>query len=349
MSDRSEPGAPPGVDVGNVTTWLAAHVDTLAPPLEAELITGGHSNLTFRLADADGRRWVLRRPPLKQVLATAHDMGREALILEALAPTEVPVPPVVGLCRDDAVNGAPFYVMDFVDGTVVRNQADAAAIDEAVRRRAGESLVDVLAAIHAVDIDAVGLGDFAKREDYIARQLKRWQGQFEKSTTRDVPIMRQVYERLMATIPPQHEATIVHADYRLDNCMIDDAGDVIAVLDWEICTLGDPLADVGTLLVYWGDPDDPAMSLLPAPTLAPGFPTPAEVLERYASASGRDVSGVDYFVAFAMWRLACIIEGVYSRYVGGAMGDHDPSSFDFFGQQVILLAESAAARIDGLG
>ena len=347
MSDRSD--APAGVDLDNVTGWLADRVEALTPPLEAEIITGGHSNLTFRLTDADGHRWVLRRPPLKQVLATAHDMGREARMLEALAPTPVPVPPVVGLCTDESVNGAPFYVMDFVDGRVIHNRVEADELSAEQQRRAGESIVDVLAAIHAVDIDAVGLGDFAKREDYIARQLKRWQGQFEKSTTRDVPVMAEVYDRLHASIPPQREATIVHADYRLDNCMIGPDGDVIAVLDWEICTLGDPLADVGTLLVYWGDPDDPARAVLPTPTLAPGFPKPAEVLERYAAASGRDVEGIEYFVAFALWRLACIVEGVYSRYVGGAMGDHDPSSFEFFGEQVILLAESARKQIDALG
>lgn len=331
-----------GVHAENVTAWFQDRLPSVRPPLSFSLIQGGHSNLTFAVRDQNDGRWVLRRPPLGHVLATAHDMSREHKILSALGPTNVPVPPVVGLCTDDDVNGAPFYVMEFVDGTVVRDVTTAESLSSEQRRAAGESIIDTLALIHAVDVDAVGLGDLGRREGYIERQLNRWYGQFNKSRNRDVPLVDEVHDRLLGTVPKQGTATIVHGDYRLDNCMLDDRGQIAAVLDWEICTLGDPLADVGLLQVYWADPDEPTYSALPAPTSAEGFPTKSELLERYAAASGRDLSEIGFYVAFGYWKLACIIEGVYARYVAGAMGDRgDPSAFDFFGQQVVALAEQA--------
>jgi aminoglycoside phosphotransferase (APT) family kinase protein len=337
-----------GVDTEKVTTWFRDHVPTIEPPLTFALITGGHSNLTFSVSDQQGERWVLRRPPLGHVLATAHDMSREHTILSALGPTDVPVPPVVGLCTDDDVNGAPFYVMDFVEGTVVRDVPTAESLTADERRAAGESIVDTLARIHAVDVDAVGLGDLGRREGYIERQLKRWYGQFNKSRNREVPLVDEVHDQLLAGVPEQGPATIVHGDYRLDNCMLGPDGRVAAVLDWEICTLGDPLADVGLLQVYWADPGEPTYSGLPAPTSVQGFPTKAELLDRYAAASGRDLSEVGFYVAFGYWKLACIIEGVYARYVAGAMGDRgDASAFDFFGEQVVALAQAGHDALKG--
>jgi aminoglycoside phosphotransferase (APT) family kinase protein len=335
-----------GIDIDRVTAWLESRAD-VHPPLTFDLIQGGHSNLTFRVTDTTGGRWVLRRPPLGQVLATAHDMSREHRILSALGPTDVPVPPVIGLCEDDEVNGAPFYVMEFVDGTVVRDVSIAGQLSTDQRRAAGLSIVDTLAQIHAVDVDQVGLGDLGRKDGYIARQLKRWYGQFERSKSREIPLIDEVYHHLLSEIPEQGPATIVHGDYRLDNCMLDDTGQIVAVLDWEICTLGDPLADVGLLQVYWADPDEPTHSGLPAPTSVEGFPTKAELMARYADASGRDLSGIDFYVAFGYWKLACIIEGVYARYRGGAMGDRggDSSAFDFFGEQVIALAEAARQAV----
>jgi len=331
-----------GVDIDRVTIWLQERAPELAPPLTFELIQGGHSNLTFRVTDSAGQRWVLRRPPLGQVLATAHDMGREHKVLSALQPTDVPVPPVVGLCTDDDVTGAPFYVMSFVDGTVVRDAAGASELSIGQRAAAGASIVDTLADIHAVDVDLVGLGDLGRKEDYIPRQLKRWYGQFEKSKTRELPVVEEVYQYLLENVPDQGPATIVHGDYRLDNCMLGPDGRILAVLDWEICTLGDPLADVGLLQVYWADPGEPTHSGMPAPTSVEGFPTKPQLLERYAERSGRDLSEIDFYVAFGYWKLACIIEGVYARYVGGAMGSRgDASAFDVFGQQTVELAEAA--------
>ncbi len=309
-----------GIDPGPVTAWFEANVEGARGPLSFDLIAGGHSNLTFGVTDADGGRYVLRRPPLGHVLATAHDMSREHRIISALGPTDVPVPPTLGLCTDESVNGAPFYVMAFVDGHVVRDQPTAERVlDEKGRRRAGESIVDVMAAIHAVDVEAVGLGDLGKHDGYIARQLKRWYSQFQASnelTKRPVPLVHEIHDRLAARIPDQQGVAIVHGDYRLDNCMVDGDGNVIAVLDWEICTLGDPLADLGLLQVYWTDRTDPSAALLVAPTLAEGFPTKAELNERYAASSHRDLSQLDFYTAFGFWKLACIIEGVYSRYAG---------------------------------
>ncbi|CAN5786156.1 phosphotransferase family protein [soil metagenome] len=332
-----------GVDEANVTAWFAEHVGGFCAPLTFSLIAGGHSNLTYAATDGAGRQYVLRRPPLRQVLATAHDMTREHRIISALGPTDVPVPPALGLCTDEAVNGAPFYVMEYVDGLVLRDLAATEPLGAEQRRAAGLSVVDVLARIHAVDPDAVGLGALGRKEGYIARQLKRWYGQWQQSKTRELPVVDEVHDALAAAIPDQGPAAIVHGDYRLDNCMVDESGQIVAVLDWEICTLGDPMADLGLLWVYWTESGDARPALLNAPTLAEGFPNRAELVDRYAQASGRDPSAIDFYVAFGYWKLACILEGVYARYAGGAMGSGGSggSGFEGFAEQVSMLAESA--------
>jgi aminoglycoside phosphotransferase (APT) family kinase protein len=337
-----------GIDVASVTAWLEANIAGAQGPFEFELIAGGHSNLTYAATGTDGRRLVLRRPPLGQVLATAHDMRREHTIISALGATDVPVAPALGLCTDDTVNGAPFYVMDFVDGRVLRDAAAAEAITPEARRTASLSIADTLARIHAVDPDAVGLGELGKKDGYIARQLKRWYGQFQQSQTRDLPAVDEVHAALAARIPEQGPAAIVHGDYRLDNCMTDADGNVIAVLDWEICTLGDPLADVGLLMVYWTEASDASPMLLTAPTTVEGFLSRKEVLDRYAEVSGRDLSQVDYYIAFGYWKLACIVEGVYARYAGGAMGS-DAAGFEGFAVQVERCADAAADAVARLG
>jgi len=334
-----------GIRHEQVTSWFRDHVPGVEPPLSFELIAGGHSNLTYRVVDAAGGTWVLRRPPLGQVLATAHDMGREHRIIAALGPTPVPVPPAIGYCDDEAVNGAPFYAMGFVDGHIVRDAATATrALGVEERRAAGESLVDVLAAIHAVVPDDVGLGDLGRREGYIERQLKRWHTQWEQSKTRELPVVDEVHAYLSARVPEQGAATIVHGDYRLDNCIVGDDGRVRAVLDWELCTLGDPLADLGLLQVYWTDATDDHPALLTAATAVDGFPTRKQLIDRYAEQSGRDVSNLDFYVAFGYWKLACIVEGVYARYAGGSMG-RSGGGFEAFGQQVERLAAQAAAAV----
>jgi aminoglycoside phosphotransferase (APT) family kinase protein len=337
-----------GIDVAKVSAWLEENIPGASAPFDFELIAGGHSNLTYAATGADGRKLVLRRPPLGHVLATAHDMGREHKIISALGPTDVPVAPALGLCTDDAVNGAPFYVMEFVDGRVLRDAGAAQAISVEARRNASFSIADTLARIHAVDPAAVGLGDLGKTEGYIARQLKRWYSQFQQSQTREVPNVDAVHAALSARIPEQGAAAIVHGDYRLDNCMTDGDGNVIAVLDWEICTLGDPLADVGLLMVYWTEASDSTSMLLTAPTTVEGFLSRKEMLDRYAEQSGRDLSQIDFYTAFGYWKLACIVEGVYARYVDGAMGS-DASGFEGFAIQVERCAEAAAEAVARLG
>jgi aminoglycoside phosphotransferase (APT) family kinase protein len=345
-----------GINTQRVVPWLLQHVEGITAPVTFELIAGGRSNLTFSVTDAAGRRLVLRRPPMSHVLSTAHDMGREYRIISALQGTPVPVPSALAFCDDEAVNGRPFYVMNFVDGYILRGAAETeATLDEATRRVAGEDLVDVLVALHQVDVDAVGLGTLARRDGYIERQLRRWYGQFQQSQQqeqevgihRPLPLVEEVHRLLAEQVPAQHGTAIVHGDYRLDNTVLSADGHVNAVLDWELCTLGDPLADLGTLMMYWAEnpasqdalPANPG-SAIPAtaqpvtvqpvtvqpvtPQLAatalPGFLSRAQLAERYAARSGRDLSGIGFYVAFAHWKLACIMEGVYVRYAARAMG-----------------------------
>jgi aminoglycoside phosphotransferase (APT) family kinase protein len=333
----------PGVQVAAVTEWFRAHVPEARPPLRFDVIAGGHSNLTYRVTDSAGMCFVMRRPPLGHVLASAHDMSREHRIIHALAGSAVPVAPALGYCDDPAVNGAPFYVMRFVDGHVIRDRAAAETLlSPAARHRAAESLVDTMAAIHAVGLRAVGLDTLGKHDGYIARQLKRWYGQWNQQKTRELPLVDQVHDALVARIPEQGPATLVHGDYRLDNCMVDQHGSVIAVLDWEICTLGDPLADLGMLQVYWTGPDDDASAWTGSATTAPGFPNRAYLVQRYADVSGRDVAQLPFYVAFAYWKLACILEGVYARYLGGALGERSADELAPFEQQVRAAAQRAS-------
>jgi aminoglycoside phosphotransferase (APT) family kinase protein len=330
-----------GIDEPGVEAWFEKNVPGVELPLEFERISGGHSNLTFAVNDAGGRAWALRRPPLGKRLGSAHDMGREHKVISALSPTPVPVPPVVGLCEDDSVNGAPFYVMEFVEGVVLRSRKEAEAFD-GDRAAVGDRVVDTLVAIHAVEPDAVGLGDLGRKEDYVARQLHRWQGQWEKSKTRELALVEEVHDRLAARVPEQGPATIVHGDYRLDNMILGSGGEVAAVVDWELCTLGDPLADVGLLFVYWSEPGDQLEALINPPTTAPGFPGREEVKARYAQHSGRDLSEIDFYVALGYWKLAIILEGVYSRYAAGAYGKPE-DGYEEFGNNVVRLAEAADA------
>ncbi len=336
-----------GIDAAAVGAWFAAHAGDVAPPLRFERIAGGHSNLTYRVSDAAGKSWALRRPPLGKRLGSAHDMVREHRVVSALGPTAVPVAPVVGLCEDEAVNGAPFYVMDFVEGPILRGLAEAELFPaEADRWAIGERVADTLVAIHAVDPDAVGLGELGRKEDYVARQLHRWQGQWESSKTRELAAVDRVHERLAARIPAQGPATIVHGDYRLDNMILTDSGAVAAVVDWELCTLGDPLADVGLLMVYWPERGDDPVGLGQPATLAAGFPTRDELAARYAERSGRDLSELDFYLALGYWKLAVIIEGVYARYVAGGYGEVD-DGVEYFARLVERLAaeaETVAAR-----
>jgi aminoglycoside phosphotransferase (APT) family kinase protein len=350
INNVAKPSDPLGIDVARVTAWLGANVDGFVGPFTFELIAGGHSNLTYKVTDLAGRPVVLRRPPLGHLLASAHDMGREHRIIAALNSTAVPVAPALGFCDDLEVNGAPFYVMGHVDGLVVRTVDDAMTmLTPTSRLRAGESVVDTMAAIHRVDPVEVGLGTLGKHDGYLARQLKRWYSQWEQQKTRELSAVDDTYRILMDNLPEQQGTAIVHGDYRLDNCLVAPSGDVRAVLDWEICTLGDALADVGLLYVYWGMASGGAGAGLPtAPTSAPDFIDRDAAIARYGQVAGRDLSNIDIYIAFGFWKLACIVEGVYARYLHGAMGDKDPESLSGFKQQVDDAAAAAFERASSL-
>ncbi len=328
-----------GINAANLQKWFDPKVGGLDGPLTFTPVTGGHSNLTYRVADSSGRQWVLRRPPLGHVLATAHDMGREHRIISALSDSGVPVPGIIGLCQDTEVNDAPFYVMDFVPGVILRLRDEAEEYSVEARQKMGHSLIETLARIHSVDVDTVGLGDLARRDGYIERQLKRWRRQFVDATSREIPQVLSVHDTLAACIPEQQGVSLVHGDYRLDNCMMNPEGPVAAVLDWEISTLGDALADVGGIISSITDQVSGANDLA---SRSEGFPTADEIREIYGTFSDRNLEHLDFYVAFNHWRMACIIEGVYSRYVAGVMGEIDDVMVKAFGERVVVLADLAA-------
>ena len=343
----ANPDSPVGIHSDRVTEWFRANIEGAQPPLSFEIIKGGHSNLTFRVDDAAGNVFVLRRPPLGAVIATAHDMAREHKIISAVAPTAVPVPPALGLCEDASVNDAPFYVMSFIEGVVLEDaDRTRANYDEAQRRELGFDVVEVLVALHRADPDAIGLGDLGRKENYLARQLKRWRIQWEKTKTRELPAMESIYEALNADIPEQVDASVVHGDYRLGNMITNPKARIVAVLDWELCTLGDPLADLGYLLNIWAMPNEDgptARGAALSPTTAGGFPTREEVVKRYSELTGRDTSRINYYRAFQYWRLAAIVEGVLSRYLKGVMGSE--ANTDAFRQQIDGLADAALLMV----
>ena len=310
-----------GVDEPKVSAWLDASIPELQGPYRFELIAGGRSNVTYRVTDARGTVFVLRRPPLGHVLATAHDMAREHRLITAIGTTDVPVPRTMGLCTDVDVNGAPFYVMSYVEGTVLDSPVKAAGMTVEMRRAASLHLIDVLADLHAVDVDAVGLGTLARKDGYIERQLKRWTTQWANSKTRELDSIDELARRLADDIPEQQGVSVAHGDYRFGNCLTDlERGRIVAVLDWELCTLGDPLADVAYISIYWSNPDS-GPSGAADPSGIEGFPFYDELVERYATRTGRDVSRINYYRAFSAYRLAVIGEGVYARYLNGAMAD----------------------------
>jgi aminoglycoside phosphotransferase (APT) family kinase protein len=331
---------PDGVDLERLRPFLAGHVDGARDaPLTATLIAGGRSNLTYSVSDGT-RTWVLRRPPLGHVLPTAHDMAREYRVMTALASTDVPVPRTLALCEDLSVNDAPFYVMELVDGVIYRDAQGLATLAPDDARRVSEVLVAVLAAIHAVDYRAVGLGDFGRPDGFLERQVRRWGEQWERSKTRELPEVDELARRLRAALPTSGPPTIVHGDYRLDNTMMasDDPGTIVAVLDWEMSTLGDPLADLGLFLLYWGRADTQVIATGEAIGSQPGFLSRDEIVERYARVSGRPVDALDWYQIFAAYKLAIIVEGINARYqMGKTLGE----GFEAMGAMVSGLINNA--------
>ena len=337
-----------GIKQTSLEEYFADHVEGTKIPLSFSMITGGHSNLTYLVEDATGRKTVLRRPPTGAVLATAHDMAREHRILSGLAESAVPVPRTLALCEDDAVNDAPFYVMDYVEGVVLTSpEQTASVVPEANREALGIHVIEVLAHLHNIEPDDVGLGDLGRREAYLARQLKRWKTQWEKSKTRELSLMEEAHKALVAKMPEQKGAAIVHGDYRMGNFLTNGAaGRIDAVLDWELCTLGDPLADVGYLMNDWNGPGDdrPTASGTGLSAVScGGFPDREFLLARYEELTGANTRGIDYYRAFQYWRLAAIVEGVLSRYMKGVMGEN--ANTDAFKVQVESLAAAAVELV----
>ena len=328
MSEAGQGGVR-GLDVPAVTRWLKEHVEGAAGELRFDLVAAGGSNLTYRVESAAGKRWALRRPPERARVATAHDMAREWKIMSALAAhpeAGVPVPAAIAYCTDPAIIGAEFYVMQFAEGRILRGPADAEAMDETRCRRASESLIDVQVAMHTIDADAVGLGDLGRRDAYVERQLSRWLRQYEAVKSRELPLVLELHARLAKAVPRQQRAGLVHGDYRFDNTVLGEDDRVIAVLDWELCTLGDPVADFCWSILYWSDPGEQNDFGSPSPTRHPAFPRRAEAIEMYARKSGLDLSRLDYYRAFSWWKMACLVEGVVARLRAGAGGGLSASS-----------------------
>ncbi|GGQ65185.1 phosphotransferase family protein [Streptomyces flaveolus] len=330
------PDHPPGLDLDRLRALLDRERPGLVTgPLSGRLIEGGRSNLTYGVSDGTSK-WVVRRPPLGHVLATAHDMKREHRVISALHPTDVPVPRPVLLCEDEEVLGAPFYVMEFVEGTPYRTAGQLAPLGPERTRAAVLNLVDTLVGLHAVDPAEVGLGDFGRPDGFLDRQLRRWAKQLDASRNRDLAGIDELHATLGRELPRSPAPTVVHGDYRLDNVLIGGENDEIrAILDWEMSTLGDPLTDLGLLVMYsqpLGMPDSPVSTT----AQAPGHPAPAELIERYAARSGRDVSSVAWYTAFAWFKLAVILEGIHYRYT---LGQTVGRGFDRIGELVPVFIE----------
>lgn len=331
----------PGLDLDRLGAWLAAHVPGAGSVLTASLIAGGKSNLTYVVSDGE-QEWIVRRPPLGHVLATAHDMAREYRVMTALHDTPVPVPATYGLCTDVDVVGAPFYVMERVVGTPYRTAAELKALGPERTRTISERLVDTLGILHQVDPEAVGLGDFGRAEGYLARQVARWKKQLDASHNRDLPAAEELYARLAADVPVESGVGIVHGDFRLDNLLVDDHDRPTAVLDWEMATLGDPLADLALMLMYHRLGEVTGGETVTDASTAPGFLGEDEVIARYGSLTGRDMTDFGFYLGLAAYKLAAILEGIHFRYLHGqTLGE----GFDRIGEAIFPLLDAGLTAI----
>jgi aminoglycoside phosphotransferase (APT) family kinase protein len=328
----------PGVNLAALAQWLDAKCPGLRQgELAGAVIAGGKSNLTYRITDG-ASVWALRRPPLAHVLPTAHDMAREFRVISALVPTDVPVPETVALCTDQDVLGATFYVMSFVDGIVLDRPEAIAGLTPQTAARTCDQLVDTLVQLHAVDAEAVGLGDFGRPDGFLARQVRRWKQQWDANQTQERDVVPQLLERLTATMPEQSPAGVVHGDYRLTNVMFSpDLEGIAAVVDWEMATLGDPLTDLGLLVVYQTLSSDDDF-VMPRMHPGDGFLTADEMVARYGEQSGRGLADLDWYVGFGYFKLAVIAEGIHNRY---SQGKTVGAGFDHFGPAVPQLLDTA--------
>lgn len=329
-----------GLERDAVGEWFGAHVPGAAGPFSFHLIAGGYSNLTYRVVDRHGRSWVLRRPPAGPLRAGAHSMEREWRILTALQSSDVAVPPTAAFCADPEVTGAEFYVMDHVEGLVLDSAEAAAALTSEARTRLSDEVVTTLAQLHQVDPGVVGRRPQPGPATYVERQLELWMRQLVSGGAPRTPALMEVHELLSQHRPPQRSTSITHGDFRLGNMLVSPAGTIEAVLDWELWTVGDPLADLGWQAAWWALDSDDGW----APARADGFASAAELADDYQRLTGHDTSDVPYYVGFALWRLACISEGVYERYAAGMMG-RPPIPLDALGARPGELAAAAKAAL----
>jgi aminoglycoside phosphotransferase (APT) family kinase protein len=329
-----------GLDLDALRTFIDAEVEGgTAGHLSAHLLSGGKSNLTYEISDGH-RTWVLRRPPLGLVLPTAHDMSREFTVIRALHGSGVPAPSAVVLAVTSRVLDAPFYLMDKVDGVVYRTRAQVQALSPPQRAALGCALVDTLADLHEIDPAAVGLDGFGRPKGYLERQLSRWQRQYDAARVRDLPAVEILAGKLSRALPDSRASGVVHGDYRLDNVMIDagDPGRIAAVLDWEMATLGDPLADLGILISFWDEPGRAFNPITNGMTAFEGFPSVDEVVQRYATRRRSDVGSVDWYIVFGLFKIAIILEQIHARHLQGhTVGE----GFDNVGEMVPPLLERA--------
>ena len=342
---------PVGYDTAAVEAWIDRQLPSLATPLRWTRLEGGHSNLTYLIEDSQGRRAVIRRPPMGELLPKAHDMGREWALISALGASAVPVPRARGFCADTAVTGAAVYGMGHVDGHPLYSADDAQRwLPEALRQTLAHAFIDVLADLHAINPERVGLGDLGKHEGYIARQLKTWYRSWNASIEAarlDDPRAHALQRYFLAHLPEQGPARIVHGDYGLHNTLVGADGRIAAVVDWEISTLGDPLADLAYALNQWAEPGDPPPVRQRPPTTLPGFPGRQALAERYARRTGRDLSQLDYYIGFNRWKSAAIVHGVYARYLEGKKSTQGVD-LDGLKRSILLsldLAEAAVQRL----
>ncbi|OZC55671.1 phosphotransferase family protein [Rhodococcus sp. RS1C4] len=339
------------LDVVAVREWLARVESSPVNELTARLIAGGRSNPTYELGDGS-RNWILRRPPRGHVLPTAHDMGREYRALTALRDSAVPVPRTVGLCEDTTVIGTTFYVMDKLDGVTLRTQEDTATLSESQRRTLAESMSTVLADLHSIDPAAVGLANWGKPDGFLERQLARWLRQWDASATSERPEVAELHRRLRSGLPPRSYPGIVHGDFKIDNMMVDrsDPTKILGVLDWEMSTLGDTLTDLGILCSFWDHAGEFHNPITAGATALPGFPTRDEMVQRYLTTRGIDVPDIDWYLVFADFKIAVILEGIHARH---AQGHTDGEDFSRVGDMVgpllgRALDRASASSVTGL-
>ncbi|MDZ7729617.1 MAG: phosphotransferase family protein [Dehalococcoidia bacterium] len=340
---------PPGINYERVSRFFAENVPGADTELHFTLLSGGRSNLTY-LVSAGDRVWVMRRPPLGHVLPTAHDMYREYRVLTGLNETPVPAPRTYAYCDDPEVNEYPFYVMDYHEGAVIGESIPEGFAETPEDRRAiSQAMIDALVQLHAVDYEAVGLGDFGRPQGYLERQVRRWSEQWERNKTRELPEIDGLIDRLRNAVPESPAPTIVHGDYRLGNIMInrDDPSHIEAILDWEMATLGDPLADLGYTFIFWGQADDPPERLeardIAGITAKEGFMTRQELADEYSRLSGRSTENIGFYEVLAYFKLAVITEGIWSRYLQGAtVGE----GYEGYGETTVRLVHQALRAAD---